>query len=58
VSRKPVPLAEAIAELMARMPMTPERAASNARVLDEEVAAYEAAHPEHAECRETTHPAA
>jgi hypothetical protein len=42
----PVPLSDAIAELMARYPMTPERAASNARVLDEEVAAWEADHPE------------
>jgi hypothetical protein len=49
---------DVMAELMARYPMTPERAASNARILGEEVAAYEAAHPEHAECLETTHPAA
>jgi hypothetical protein len=32
---------DAMAELMARYPMTPERAASNARILDEEVAAWE-----------------
>lgn len=30
-------------------PMTPERAASNARVLEEEVAAWEEAHPEFAD---------
>jgi hypothetical protein len=35
-----------MAELMARYPMTPERAASNARILGEEVAAWEAGHPE------------
>ena len=51
-------LSDAMAELMARYPITPERAASNARLLDEEVAAHEAAHPEHAECPETTRPAA
>jgi len=32
-------------ELMSRYPMTPERAASNARILDEEAAAWEEAHP-------------
>lgn len=37
----PVPLSDAMSELMARYPMTPERAASNARILDEEVAAWE-----------------
>jgi hypothetical protein len=40
---------DAIAELMSRYPMTPERAASNARILDEEVAAWEADHPEFAD---------
>jgi hypothetical protein len=35
---------DAMAELMARYPMTPERAASNARILGEEVAAWEQAH--------------
>ena len=37
----PLPLSDAMAELLARYPMTPERAASNARILDEEVAAWE-----------------
>ena len=41
----PVPLSDAMAELMARYPMTPERAASNARILDEEVADWEVDHP-------------
>jgi hypothetical protein len=40
----PVGLAEVIAAVAAAFPLTPERAAVNARLLDEEVAAYEATH--------------
>lgn len=43
---EPVKAANLVAAFLARYPMTPERAASNARILDEEVAAYEQAHPE------------
>jgi hypothetical protein len=46
MSPAPVPLRDAAAALLARYPMTPERAASNARILEEEVAAYDEAHPE------------
>jgi hypothetical protein len=38
-----VRLDDAIAAVAAALPVTPERAAANARVLDEEVAAYLAA---------------
>lgn len=46
MSSEPVALGDAMAAFLARYPMTPERAASNARILDEEVAAYDEAHPE------------
>lgn len=42
--RGPVKAGDLIAAFLARMPMTPERAASNARILEEEVVAYEAQH--------------
>lgn len=45
----PVRLSDAMAEFMATLPMTPERAASNARILEEETAAWEADHPEETE---------
>lgn len=58
----PVPLSDAIAELMATLPMTPERAASNARILDEETAAWEQTPAgrllSDEELAEYTHPAA
>jgi hypothetical protein len=41
---EPAPLADVIAAIAAAFPITPERAAANARLLDEEVAAYEADH--------------
>jgi hypothetical protein len=44
VSTEPVPLSNVIAALAAAYPITPERAAANARLLDEEVAAYDEAH--------------
>jgi hypothetical protein len=51
-----------MAELMARYPMTPERAASNARILGEEVAAWEQTPAgrllSDEELAEFTHPAA
>jgi len=39
-----VALDDAIAAVTAAFPVTPERAAANARLLDEEVAAYENEH--------------
>jgi hypothetical protein len=61
-STGPVPLSDAMAELMARYPMTPERAASNARILGEEVAAWEQTPAgrllSDEELAEFTHPAA
>lgn len=44
----PVRFGNLAAALLARYPMTPERAAANARLLDEEVAAYEAEYPDDA----------
>jgi hypothetical protein len=41
-----VPLGEVVAAMAALFPITPERAAANARVLEEEVVAYEADHPD------------
>jgi hypothetical protein len=41
---EPVKVANLVAAFLARYPMTPERAASNARLLGEEVAAWEQAH--------------
>ena len=46
---EPVKAANLVAAFLARYPMTPERAASNARILEEETAAYEADHPSEAE---------
>lgn len=40
----PVELGDVIAAVAAALPMTPERAAANARLLEEEVVAYEADH--------------
>lgn len=41
---EPADLATVIAAVAAAFPVTPERAAANARLLDEEVAAWEAEH--------------
>ena len=59
---EPVKAANLVAAFLARYPMTPERAASNARVLDEEVAAWEQTPAgrllSDEELAEFTHPAA
>jgi len=44
VSAEPADLGDVIASVAAAFPLTPERQAANARLLDEEVAAYEAEH--------------
>jgi hypothetical protein len=44
VIAEPAPLDDAIAAVAAAFPMTPERSAANARLLEAEVAAYEEAH--------------
>jgi hypothetical protein len=41
----PVQLGDLIAAVAAALPITPERAAANARLLDDEVAAWEATQP-------------
>lgn len=49
MSTGPADLASVIAAVAAAFPLTPERAAANARLLDEEVAAWEADHEDNAD---------